>query len=132
MQLENATRPRRRVVSLTPLIDVVFILLVFFMLASSFTHWRSLQLSVPADVSAPAEDRASPLVVRVGPDELRLDGERLSLAVVSERVSEALANDPDRIAIVRPGDDVRLQRLVTVVEGLYAVGGSRISLQREE
>ena len=119
-------------VSLTPLIDVVFILLVFFMLASTFTDWRSLQLSVPADASAPADDTESPLVVRVGAEELRLNDERVSLEVVGERLGDALARDPDRIVIVRPGDDVRLQRLVTVVEGLYAVGGSRISLQREQ
>ncbi|OOC09384.1 ExbD/TolR family protein, partial [Thioalkalivibrio halophilus] len=38
-------RPRRRnLISLTPLIDVVFILLVFFMLASSFLDWRAVEL----------------------------------------------------------------------------------------
>jgi biopolymer transport protein ExbD len=38
--------PRRAVVSLTPLIDVVFILLVFFMLASSFVKWRAIHPAV--------------------------------------------------------------------------------------
>ncbi|MEM6945656.1 MAG: biopolymer transporter ExbD, partial [Pseudomonadota bacterium] len=39
-----ANRPRKRLrISITPLIDVVFILLVFFMLASSFLDWRSIR-----------------------------------------------------------------------------------------
>ena len=41
-------RRRRSPISLTPLIDVVFILLVFFMLASSFLDWRSITLAAPS------------------------------------------------------------------------------------
>ena len=43
-------RPTGRLISLTPLIDVVFILLVFFMLASSFLDWRSIDLTVSSGV----------------------------------------------------------------------------------
>ncbi len=38
---------RRALISLTPLIDVVFILLVFFMLPSSFLDWRAIDLDPP-------------------------------------------------------------------------------------
>ena len=118
--------------SLTPLIDVVFILLVFFMLASTFTDWRSLELGVPAEATEPAEDEPDPLVVRVGDDEFTINGDELHLSEVAERVERALADEPERVIIVRPGADVPLQRVVSVMERLHAVGGSRLSLQREE
>ncbi|MBO8087018.1 MAG: biopolymer transporter ExbD, partial [Marichromatium sp.] len=44
MRLDLARRVRRNPISLTPLIDVVFILLLFFMLASHFDQWRALAL----------------------------------------------------------------------------------------
>ena len=44
---QRASR-RRALIGLTPLIDVVFILLVFFMLASSFLDWRAIDLTAPA------------------------------------------------------------------------------------
>jgi hypothetical protein len=49
-----AAEPRRRraLISMTPLIDVVFILLIFFMLASSFLNWRSSGWILPARAGA--------------------------------------------------------------------------------
>lgn len=132
MQLESTSPRRRRLVSLTPLIDVVFILLVFFMLASTFTQWRAMELAVPAEATAPDPDQPAPLVVSVVADGLRLDNEPLSLDALVERVGAAVDAEPERGIIVRPGDDVRLQRVVTVMERLNAAGGTRISLQREE
>ena len=52
MTLAAAAQKKRPLISLTPLIDVVFILLVFFMLASSFLDWRSIDLSTPAAAEA--------------------------------------------------------------------------------
>ena len=46
-RLANNARRRRPLISLTPLIDVVFILLVFFMLTSTFLDWRPIELNAP-------------------------------------------------------------------------------------
>lgn len=47
MQLNRGITKRRQAISLTPLIDVVFILLLFFMLSSSFIPWRQINVSMP-------------------------------------------------------------------------------------
>ena len=44
MKLGDDKPPTGVMITLTPLIDVVFILLIFFMLASSFIDWRALDL----------------------------------------------------------------------------------------
>lgn len=43
------SRRKRKGISLTPLIDVVFILLLFFMLTSSFKKWQTLDMPVAAE-----------------------------------------------------------------------------------
>lgn len=48
-------RPRRRAISLTALIDVVFILLMFFMLTSSFQQWGTLDLQPLVSSAAKVE-----------------------------------------------------------------------------
>ena len=50
--LSNRSARKRPLVSLTPLIDVVFILLVFFMLATSFLDWRAIDLDAPVQAAA--------------------------------------------------------------------------------
>ena len=123
--------PRKRLVSLTPLIDVVFILLLFFMLASSFIEWRAIVLNVPAGGSAGSQDRES-LVIGVNRDgKLRLNGEAVTWEGLKTRIRPVLARDAAQPFVVQPEADVPLQGIVTVLDRLAAVGGRNISLRRE-
>ncbi len=49
MLLEHPLTAKRRLISLTPLIDVVFILLLFFMLSSGFTQWRQMDITAASE-----------------------------------------------------------------------------------
>lgn len=72
-------RSRKRFISLTPLINVVFILLVFFMLASNYLQWRSIELNAPA-VQAAGSPLEGAILVRLRTDgSIDLNGERLTL-----------------------------------------------------
>jgi len=131
MHIEPTQRRRRQIIGLTPLIDVVFILLVFFMLASSFVDWQSVSLGIPGDGQASATD-SDTLIVRVLEDGgLTVDGNPLELDALERRFSEVFAADPERPVVVRPEADVTLQRVVNVVERLTDAGGRRITLNRE-
>ncbi len=58
MQDRVLFRPKSRRISLTALIDVVFILLLFFMLTTSFQRWKQLELTVgSAAGSAPSKQK---------------------------------------------------------------------------
>ncbi|WP_417515664.1 ExbD/TolR family protein [Minwuia sp.] len=120
---------RRHLIGLTPLIDVVFILLVFFMLASSFLDWRSLRLDPPATADAGGGLSGS-MLVDIRPDSFRLSGEILSLDAIARRLGGIVRNRPDQAVIVRPAEDVSLQRTVMVLDRLSAAGVSRLSLNR--
>lgn len=127
-----ATRRRRRrpLISLTPLIDVVFILLVFFMLASSFLDWRAIDLNAPAQAGA-ASSVEGALLVEVRPDGLRLAGAPVSLDALAARVAERLQENPDQRVLVKPAAGVVLQDAVNVLDRLSAAGASSLSLIRD-
>jgi len=122
--------PRRRPagIRLTPLIDVVFILLVFFMLASSFMDWRAFELGLPpADASPdPASD---PILVDVTADGgVELAGESVPAATLAERVRTLRADDPGRPVLVRAAADAPVQATVHVLDRLHAGGIEAASL----
>lgn len=125
MRIEPAATRRRHAPSLTPLIDVVFILLVFFMLVSSFVRWNAVRVQT----SPAASHRAQPAVqhalrVSVFPDgRLLLDGEPVSLDDLVRRVG-ALRSPQVRVV---PMPALRLQRLTTVLDRLSRAG-ARASL----
>ena len=122
--------PRRFPVGLTALVDVVFILLVFFMLASSFLEWRAIELKLPAEVGAGAPGEPS-LVVTIADDgALWLEGERIADAELGAHLDRHLADDPARPVLVRAAGRVPLQRTVEVLESISDAGGRNASLSR--
>jgi biopolymer transport protein ExbD len=126
---EHATRGgRRSLIGLTPLVDVVFILLVFFMLASSFLDWRTIELNVPA---AGAAAGGEALVVEVSTDGLMVAGEPVTLDQIAARLGDAVAAGLDRQVVLRPVGGASLQRLVLVLDRLTAAGAADVSLVRQ-
>lgn len=124
-----ASRPRKRLrISITPLIDVVFILLVFFMLASSFLDWRSIRLGAAPGAFAAAAGLEGALLVDLTPMGPRLAGEALSLEALGSRVAQRLAGTPDQRVLVRPVGAVDMQEMVRLLDMLAASGARDIAL----
>lgn len=121
-------KPRRRaLISLTPLIDMVFILLVFFMLASSFQQWRAIAVSAaPAGVAASGVKGA--MLIQVRPDGLRLGGHSLPLSAIAEQVRRRQVQTPTQVFLVEPVSGVSLQAVVQVLDNLSANGVANLSL----
>jgi biopolymer transport protein ExbD len=128
LHAQTASR-RRGLISLTPLIDVVFILLVFFMLASSFLDWRAIDLDAPAQASGASSDEGA-LLVEVRDADLRLSGKVVTLDALGDQIAEQLRETPERKVLVRPAAGVPLQRAVQVLDRLSAAGAKKISLIR--
>ena len=117
----------RPLISLAPLIDMVFILLVFFMLASSFQTWRA----IPVSTTSPAAGAAGPkgaLLVQVRSDGLRLGGHAMTLEALATQVAAHLAEHPSRHVLVEPAAGISLQAAITVLDQLAAAGARNLSL----
>lgn len=127
VSLANRVRPRRVFVSLTPLIDVVFILLVFFMLASSFSNWRAIELNAPVRAGS-GSPTGKALLIEVRPDGLRLAGVPVTRDRLAPRVKERLAQQPELKILIRLADGVVLQEAIAVLDHLTAAGVKDLSL----
>ncbi len=119
-------RPRSRI-SLTPLIDVVFILLLFFMLTTQFTRWRSLDVPLVQDAAAQVED--PPL--RVALDAagwLGVGAARIApgSACAAEAARQLAGNTAP--VVLRPGLEVRVQQIMDALGCLRAAGVAGLAL----
>ena len=122
-----ANSRRRTLIRLTPLIDVVFILIVFFMLASSFSDWRAIELTTPGGAATGASLEGA-LLVEIRRDGLRLSGEPVSLDALISRIEERAALRPDPRVLVKPLPGVPLQEAVRVLDRLADAGIGELSL----
>ena len=119
----GADRPRRRP-NLTPMIDVVFLLLVFFMLASRFGVDRAVPLSVAGGGAAYS---GPPRLVDLSADALRLNGVPIAPEALAGAL-RALTQTPADAIILRAADGADLQALVAVMDRLTGAGFTRLVL----
>ena len=130
MRIEEPIR-RRRLVSLTPLIDVVFILLVFFMLASTFVEWHGFPLDTPSQETAALPDEPEVVRIRVGVDGFEVDGEAVRRDALAERIGAAAAMLPQRRAQVAVAADAPLQRVVDAMDAAGRAGVHDVAVVRD-
>lgn len=113
--------PRRvRRPSLTPLIDVVFLLLVFFMLAARFGTEMALPLGPAAGGGIWS---GPPRLIEIGADAPRLNGVPVPLDDLAEAMGR-LTEAPDDPIVLRTGSGADAQALAAVL-GLLRVAGHR-------
>lgn len=124
VKLVSVRRGRRRI-SLTPLIDVVFILLVFFMLESSFLKVRAIDLALPELGSQPMDQ---PLRVELlAGGMVRVNGATVGS---TEWVSLLLSRgDPGNLPVLLSSEAaVPLQHMVDAMDRLQQAGFVKLAL----
>ncbi len=125
------TRSRRRArIGLTPLIDVVFILLVFFMLASSFLDERAIAVGLPASSLGGASVEGA-LLIELRAEGLRLSGAPVTAAQLTERLGVHAERNPDQRVLIKPAPGVSLQRAVALLDRVVAAGLRQVSFLRD-
>ncbi|MDH3639858.1 MAG: biopolymer transporter ExbD [Gammaproteobacteria bacterium] len=121
-------RRRRPIIGLTPLIDVVFILLIFFMLASSFLDWRAIPLEVPRTGFEPSSEVQGVLVRIKRGGEVDLNGIPVTGGALIQQLGRLLETSPNVRVLVQPQAGVPLQEVVRVLDGLSEAGARHVSL----
>lgn len=108
---------RRRRLSLTSLIDVIFLLLLFFMLSSTFSRFSDVELAAAG--GGPPGDAPTPIFVQLRADALRVNARDVPL----DRLGAALAPliEGEARALVSTGADVTAQRLTDLLVRLRKV-----------
>ena len=117
---------RKKSISLTALIDVVFILLMFFMLTSSFTQFSAIDMQTALAASATSE---------LKPQQLHLDIEGQLRSVDSANTGAVLSDDMLQAAwdnkaatVVLPAGNTPVQVIVDTLSRLQSLGFTRVTL----
>lgn len=117
--------------NLTPFIDVVFNLLIFFLLSSTFmTEQQTIELELPSVAAAqPVTDAPDEIQVNVRRDGVVEIAEKtMTLAELSTFLQEAVARYPDQAVAVRGDKTVPYERVAEVVAACRTAKISKLDL----
>jgi len=128
MQIGQRKHPIRRI-ALTPMIDVVFLLLAFFLLASTFSRVQTRPFALDGGSETTAERQTPPLAIILKENgALRLDGTALEADALEPALSRQMAADPARAVTIEPEDGVTVQALLDLLDRVEAMAVRSVRL----
>lgn len=133
MILSRRPRPQA-LISLVPMIDVMLILLVFFMVTSTYLNLDMIPALRPAEAAAEAGPAPETrLMIRIQADgRPNLRGKALSSQEFSQILAQALVTDPSTQLLILPSGSAPTQALITVMDLSATAGVQNMRVLRLE
>jgi biopolymer transport protein ExbD len=133
MILSRHTRPHA-LISLVPMIDVMLILLVFFMVTSTYLNLDMIPALRPADGGAsPGETPEVRLMIRIQADgTASLRGKALSPQALAQVLQKALEEDPAAQMVILPSGSAPTQALISLMDLAATAGVQNMRVLRLE
>lgn len=105
--------------SLTPLIDVVFLLLLFFMLATQFEKYQSIDLVFPSSNSEENSSDLKPTIIQLLANEkLVINGAEIDRSITLNQVLNSLDQRNRAGVVLKVGETVPTRRLTEFIDAL--------------
>ena len=123
-------RSKMLFIGLTPLIDVVFILFVFFLLSSSFAQWNTIQLSVvpSLDQENSTVKFSTSKITLISSTSVLLDNTFRPFSDILKILQKRIENSPQHTVLIETVNDMNLQDFVTKLKQLQFVAGKNLIL----
>jgi biopolymer transport protein ExbD len=119
-------------VDMSPLIDMVFILLIFFMVSSTFTKDMKLDLDRPGASSAA---KASSKAIRVYVDkfaDIYIDGQPVKVWAMQSKLRDMLRASTEKSILVISDDTIAVQKLIDVVDQCRMSGAKDVAVATQK
>ena len=127
--LELHREPKRmKEVNLLPIINLVFLLLIFFLVAGTIEKIDVLPIDLPLAGNGKVLEE-SPFVILLGlHDEVLVNDEFVDLAQVPGLIKAALKDNPDKVVSVKGDAMLPASRVIGMMDIIRASGGRNVSL----
>jgi len=122
-------RKASHVPNLTPLIDIVFLLLVFFMLTAHFVRDEAIKINLPEAESSSIVNPEKPVEVIVDPDgRLLFQGSVVDAASLARGLREALAARSEKVVTIRGDRKSNLGATVSALDAARKAGAEAVDI----
>lgn len=132
MRLDTATGDDDVEINLTALIDVVFTLIIFFVVTTSFNNRPALKITLPNSAASQVETQRQPLVVLIDLSGNYYVGNsalvRSNLASLKEAIRQQAGTDTERTIVIQADAKTSHQSVITAMDAIGQLGFSKLSI----
>ena len=119
---KRATDTDEAEIDLTPMLDVVFIMLIFFIVVASFIKEAGIEVNRPDNSKSDPSDASSILVTITGDNQVWMENRRIDIRSVRANIQRLLAEDPEQPLTIKAERGAKAGTLVGVADSAREAG----------
>jgi biopolymer transport protein ExbD len=116
-------------INMTPMLDIIFIMLIFFIVTTSFTKEFGLDTNRTSEMPVTTEKLSETIFVRIDDDgQIYIGNRATDIRLVRANIESNLAQTPDAAVVVAAGRNSDAGLLVRVIDQARVAGATRVSM----
>ncbi len=119
-------------INITPMLDVVFIMLIFFIVTATFVKEAGIEVNRPDAATAVKQEKAN-ILIAIGPNnDIWLDRRRIDIRAVRPNIERLHAENPQGSVIIQADKESKTETLITVMDASRQAGVYNIAIAAQE
>ncbi len=119
-------------INMTPMLDIVFIMLIFFIVTASFIKEAGVNVQKPKAATAEKKDQASILIAITDKDEIWINKHKVDLKSLRTNIEKLHAENPKGTIVVQADRDAKAGTMLAVTEVVNSAGVPNVAIATEE
>lgn len=119
-------------INMTPMLDVVFILLIFFIVTASFVKEAGIEVNRPEAATAVKKERANILVAISDKGEIWINKRRIDVRALQANIERLKAENPQGTVVIQADKKATTDVLIKVMDSARAAGVYDVSIAAQE
>ncbi|MDB9762474.1 biopolymer transporter ExbD [Alphaproteobacteria bacterium] len=120
-------------INVAPLIDIVFLLLIFFMLASEFTDFKTIDMVSPSQINKEINKSNLPIIIELSENgNININNKEVKFNELPGIINKKLNNKKDNKVVVSTPTETKVNVLIKVVDTIRKLGIENIALITKE
>jgi biopolymer transport protein ExbD len=119
-------------IDMTPMLDVVFIMLIFFIVTASFVKEAGIDVNRPEAATAVKKDRANILIAISDKGEIWINKRQIDVRAVQANIERLHAENPQGTVVIQADKKSTTETLIKVMDASRAAGIMDVSIAAQE
>jgi len=115
-------------IDMTPMLDVVFIMLIFFIVTASFVKEAGIDVNRPDAATAVKKEKANILVAISASNEIWIDRRRVDARSVRANIERLHAENPQGTVVIQADEQANTKTLVSVMDSARQAGVYNVAI----
>lgn len=128
----NLIEEEESAIDMTPMLDVVFIMLIFFIVTASFVKEAGIDVNRPDAATAVQKDRANILIAISENNEIWIDKRKVDVRAVQANIERLYAENPQGSVVIQADEESNTRVLIKVMDAARSAGVYDVSVATDE